>query len=592
MVLKDSIALIAQKYGLECKGLDFQKRIKDTIVEILNQIPKDKKVVIRGAGEHTKELLLLEKCNAEFDAIFDYSVKEKEIKKIAGRERIVYSGKLLPEFGVDVVIISSYSHRKEIRAELEQIKSDFEIIDLYDELQKYGLYVNAPFYRNAEDSYENVTYFRNLYFAERSAENLKNLIVAYLNIYDFINFEKYIQEYIANQFSGYCEMKCAVAEIKKLLLDVRAKLKARKQRDIIVVWNDQVGYQDLHLTSFMYEESKKSLFFENAYTMTPFTVPTFYEMFMGLKSIDDGVYYRTVPVFDHTNSKMLKTVYDGGYEFVYIGDEVDAKLFEKDAAIPNYTYNSSCIRCMELVQKLLDSEKPVCAILHALVETHNPYLSGELNQAKWYEWPWFDGVSEKIALGQMEKSLQYWDRQLAFYMGFMPEQSIQIYMSDHGKRYNCQPIWKEPTTHIICFVTGKDVPSCHYDKMFSIFDFNKLIGCIIQGRYEEEAMCGEYVLMQERDIFNRSAIRFYLENNAQESICAFRAVRTKEELYVKLSSGRSYYYRLPDEETDCLEVADKERIDWLDSLAGSKFEDVEERQAELAFFRRQFETHE
>lgn len=372
MVLKDSIALTAKKYGLEYNGVDFRTRIKDTIVEILNQIPEDKKVVVRGAGEHTRELLLLERCNVEFDAIFDYSVEEKETKRIAGRERMVYSGKLLGEFGADVVIISSYSHRKEIRTELEQLNGDFEIIDLYDKLQERGLYVNAPFYQNAEDSYENVTYFRSCYFAEESAENLKNLIVSYLNIYDFINFEKYAREYIVRQFTGSCEMECAVAEIKNILFDARAKLKARKQRDIIVVWNDQVGYR-FATSPFLYKESKNSLFFENAYTMTPFTVPTFYEMFMGLKSIDDGVYYREIPVFNHSNSEMLKIIDEGGYEFVYIGDEADAKLFEKEAAMPNYTYNSSCVRCMDLLQKLLDSEKPVCAILHALVETHNPY---------------------------------------------------------------------------------------------------------------------------------------------------------------------------------------------------------------------------
>ncbi len=592
MVLKDSIALAARKYGLEYGGVDFQKRIKDALVEILDKIPKEKKVVIRGAGAHTEELLLLENCNIKFDAIFDYAVKEKTIRTIAGKERVIYSGSLLSGFGADVVIISSYSHRKEIRTELEQIKDDFEIIDLYDKLQERGLYVNAPFYRNAEGSYENVIYFRSLYFSERSAENLKNLIVAYLSIYDFINFEKFAREYTVKQFPNYYEMECAVEEIKKILLNARMKLKARRQRDIIVVWNDQVGYHDLPLASFMYRESQKSLFFENAYAMAPFTVPTFYGMFRGLKSIDDGIYYNGVSAFNKTNSEMLKVIDDGGYEFVYIGDEADAKLFEEKAAIPHYTYNSSCVRCMDLVQKLLDSEKPVCAVLHALVETHNPYLSGELDRAKWHEWPWFDGASEEIALEQMKNSLQYWDRQLAFYMGFMPDQSIQIYMSDHGKRYNYQPIWKEPTTHIICFVTGKDVPVRRYNEMFSIFDFNKLIACAIRGRYEEKELCGEYVLLQERDIFNCSAIRFYVENNAEECTCAFRAVRTKEDLYVKLSSGRRYYYRLPDEENDCLEEADQVRIDWLDSLAGSQFADVAECKAELAFFRKQFETHE
>lgn len=592
MVIKDSIAVIAEKYGLLYKGIDFQTKIKDTIVEILNQIPKEKKVVVRGAGEHTRELFMLKNCNIEFENIFDYSVEEREIRMIAERERHIYPVSMLSEFGADIVIISSYTHRKEIRTELEQLKGNFEIIDIYNELQGKGLYVNAPFYRNAGDTYENVIYFRDLYFKEKNAENLKNLIVAYLNIYDFINFVKFTEEYIMHRYSDYQKLECALNEITEILSKVRMKIKARQQRDIIVIWNDQVGYQDLPLASAMYEESKNSLFFENMYTMTPFTVPTFLEMFMKLKPIDDGIYHKAFPVFDRTNSKMLRTIYDGGYEFVYIGDEADAKLFEPEVVMPNYTYNSSCIRCVDLLQKLLDAKKPVCAFLHALVETHNPYLSGELDKAKWYEWPWFDGTLEEIALLQMKKSLQYWDKQLDYYMKFMSDSSIKIYMSDHGKRYNCQPVWKDATAHIICFVTGKNVPVRRCKKMFSIIDFDELIACAIQNKYDREGMYKDYIVMQERDIFNRAAIRFYVEHNAEECICAFRAVRTKEDLYVKLSSGKKYYFKLPDEETNYIEHASKLRLDWLDSLAGSEFEDVSQYEEELAFFRKQFETHE
>ncbi len=592
MVLKDSIALVMEKYGLTYEGGDFQGKIKSTVADILNEVSRGKKVAVRGAGTHTRELLMLEGDSDAFGLIFDYSVEEKETRFIAGKDRMVCPSAALSEFDVDTVLISSYAHRKAMRIELEQLGKGFEIVDLYDELQKRGLYVNAPFYQNSEDSYENVAYFRSLYHADKNARNLKNLIIAYLKIYDFINFEKYAEKYTVKKYSYYKEVGCAVWEIKKILSYARAKLKKRKQRDIIIVWNDQVGYSDLKLAPFLYEESKNSLFFENAYTMTPFTVPTFYEMFMGLKSIDDEVYYRTIPIFNRSNSEMLSTIAESGYEFVYIGDEADARLFEKEEAIPNYTYNSSCVRCMDLLQKLLDSEKPVCAILHALVETHNPYLSGELDRAKWYEWPWFDGMPEEVALKQMEKSLQYWDSQLAYYMDFLSDQSVRIYMSDHGKRYNYQPIWKEPTTHIICFVTGRDVPVCRYNQMFSIYDFNKLIGCAIQNNYKEEEICKEYALMQETDIFNLSAIRYYVENNAEECTFAFRAVRTTKELYVKLSSGKKYYYKLPDEETNCINSADGKRLEWLDSLAGNKFINVRERKELLGFFRKQFETHE
>ncbi len=77
-----------------------------------------------------------------------------------------------------------------------------------------------------------------------------------------------------------------------------------------------------------------------------------------------------------------------------------------------------------------------------------------------------------------------------------------------------------------------------------------------------------------------------------ESSEAFRAVRTEKELYVKLSSGKRYYYLLLDEETDCTRQADKERLAWLDMLAGDKFEDLGKYKKEIENFSKQFDAHE
>ena len=105
----------------------------------------------------------------------------------------------------------------------------------------------------------------------------------------------------------------------------------------------------------------------------------------------------------------------------------------------------------KLASETFGFRKPVCVILHELVETHNPYLSGGLDNSKYYEWPAFGGESEEAAMEQRKKSVLYWDKQLEFYINFMPDRCIKIFMSDHGARYNFQPIYKEATTHIIFF---------------------------------------------------------------------------------------------------------------------------------------------
>ncbi len=49
---------------------------------------------------------------------------------------------------------------------------------------------------------------------------------------------------------------------------------------------------------------------------------------------------------------------------------------------------------------------------------------------------------------------------------------------------------------------------------------------------------------------------------------------------------------LPDEETDCTRQADKERLAWLDMLAGDKFEDLGKYKKEIENFSKQFDAHE
>ncbi len=488
---------------------------------------------------------------------------------------------------IDIIVISSYTHRKKIREELEGYKKDFVILDLYDELKKAGLDVNAPFYRNAADTYENVIFYRNEYFVANNAINLKNLIVAYLEIYDFINFEKFAMEYVASKYQDYQNIQKAIDEIMLLMDCIKREIKKRTYRDIIILWNDQLDYNYLQYTPYMQEESKTSMFFENAYTMTPFTVPTFLEMFQGLICIEDEIYYRPFPAINSSNSKVIEDLELSGYIFLYIGDEADASLFEKKYSVPHYTYNSSCIRCIDLLQKLLDTDKPVCILLHALEETHNPYLSGELDCARDYEWSTFEGVSEEIAMEQRKKSAKYWDKQLEFYMGFMPDGCVKIFMSDHGARYNFQPLYKRTNYSYCIFYYWYRCTS-----MFSIYDFNKVIGCILSKSYNEDEIFSDYILMQGVNIFNSVIISYYLENDAEESSYGFRAIRTENELYVKLSSGKIYYYLLPDEEKNCIVHADKERIKWLDGLVGDRFDGLGEHEKAIEDFRKQFETHE
>ncbi|MDD6070240.1 MAG: hypothetical protein PUC12_05405 [Clostridiales bacterium] len=593
MNIRETINEISNKYNLRICGLTYENKIKQSVRQILNNIPKNKIVGIKGAGEHTSQLLSLSEGAFSPQYIFNKRNKIVESSQIDGKTYTIYPDSYIDKVNLDVMIVSSYAHRREMEQDLKKYSNQFQIIDIYDELLKDGLEVNAPFYRNAEDTYENVLYYRKEYNKNSNATNLKNLIVAYLHICDFINYIKYSKEYIKKGFIDWEIINSAMIEMQNMLDGIKKVVSARKQKDIITIWNDQLGYSELKFAPYMNKASEESLFFENAYTMTPFTVPTFFEMFQGLKSLDDGIYHKQFPVFDSTNSELIEYITKEGYKFVYVGDEADARLFSEEYARGSYTYNSTCIRCVDLLQVLIDEERPVCAILHSLVETHNPYLSGELDSAKWYDWPRFMGDTEETAMKQMKKSLVYWDKQLNYFMNFLSDNAVRIYMSDHGKRFNIQPIYKNDTTHLVFFVLGKDVPSKRLRKMFSIYDYKILLQAIVENRFEEDYLCKDYCLLQETNIFNNATICYYIENGVEECGYAFRAVRTQTELYVKLSSGTQYYYILPDEETNHVcEEKYRHRVKELDKLAGDYFDNPRKYEEELAFFRKKFETHE
>lgn len=113
MDIKKSIKSIKEKYGLSIReGELYESRIKNKIIEVLNNIPDDKTVAIRGAGEHTEELLSLGYYNDKFICIFDYSEQKKETRIIAGKEWEVYPCSAIDRMDIDIIVISSYTHRK------------------------------------------------------------------------------------------------------------------------------------------------------------------------------------------------------------------------------------------------------------------------------------------------------------------------------------------------------------------------------------------------------------------------------------------------------------------------------------------------
>lgn len=102
-----------------------------------------KKVLIRGAGRHTTELvkLLPSEC-----AVLGIVAKEQKMNSIE-KINIYEDLDAFDEKDVDYVIISSYRYAKEMEEELKGTRYEQKIFNMYTELLKKGITLDKEFYQ-------------------------------------------------------------------------------------------------------------------------------------------------------------------------------------------------------------------------------------------------------------------------------------------------------------------------------------------------------------------------------------------------------------------------------------------------------------
>lgn len=113
---------------------------------IIPSMLKEKKVVIRGAGDTTRELLKLWEGKVDIRAVI-----AKENKGI-GQEYDFIEIEEAIRSKYDCIVIASRLYRNEMMAELEVYKDQIEVMDIYGMLYEHNIDTGANFY----DYYVNV----------------------------------------------------------------------------------------------------------------------------------------------------------------------------------------------------------------------------------------------------------------------------------------------------------------------------------------------------------------------------------------------------------------------------------------------------
>jgi len=455
----------------------------------------------------------------------------------------------------EIVVVLFEGYKNEVISSL----SNKNIIDLYQEIRfnynfifMYPIYKYQKFYdytyNTLNDSYKN-------YLLNNDAMTLGELIKQLLYRKDFSSAFLYIDIYIEKKFPNSNYYNLLKNEIQDLLLEIKKTTSERNQKDIIVFWIDQLCYTDLKKCPYLNKIAKNSLFFERAYTITPYTEPTIRYIFLNEKTLDR---YNKICIQSRfkkcEHSRLHKCLKQNGYTIKFLVPDEGKYGWKTDSKYYESNYPSS-LRLWEMLGELVEYETPVFILIDCLRESHEPFWNPFI--IKNIGMQLFKTDYEDVAVNkQQDMSLEYIDHQIKFYSELLcGSNMLKVYMSDHGKWNRITDRrYSDRALHSLLFIIGNNIKNENLKQIFSLNDFYKLINNLIQG--EKVDCLSQEVHVQDTCLFNKDLRKFLSEQNdesVEEILAAFSGVIGTNDKYIKLKNGKEYYYILPDEKTNYIQ---------------------------------------
>lgn len=556
---------IMSKYSKCNINETFCLAIKEKMIEIL-KTAAGKKVLVRGAGRHTEQLLKFLQNNN-----ISISIQALVDNKMAGltwNNIPIIAVENINEYEYDSVIISSYKYRHDMKEDFLNMK-DVQIIDIYDYLHKNNLYINKQYYCYKLGGYEPVIYQIEQYHKNKSSVNLENVIFSTLTIKDFLHGFKYIDEYIQNQYDDG-----SIRQLKNELIDLFRKIynefqKRKNKRDIVSFVLDSVPQKNIEWLPNIYSKIENGMYFTKAYTTCPYTTQSIRSLLNEELHMDNYDFYRENLSLNEGNCELISYLRNCGYEFKYIVVDGVNCFNEQNY---NISEETTCgIIIWKGIKEILISDKPIVCFIHPANETHYPNVSLYSAGKDWDTY----SINDIIRHQQHMESYKYVDQMIAFYEKFMPE-VIKIFMSDHGEHFvSPQFHFAEDKLSTILLIEGPGIKKQKEDSVFSWLEFPKLIKYLISKDDDWlKKMNRKYALFQDIDFYNETWINNAIVRGQAKYGMAFRGLVTNHDKYVLLRDGTEVYYINGDEKHNLINKKEyAERITKLRNIVGNEFLD-------------------
>lgn len=346
---------------------------------------------------------------------------------------------------------------------------------------------------------------------KKKKEYLERLFFLSIDKRNFLLAEEVFHE-LQQDFEDETRYSEAWEEICVLIKYIKTELKKRKYQDIAGIWIDALSYKDMDEIPYLEEikQAGHTLSFSHAYTVTPYTNPTFALMLTGKKRIDDQSYL--IEQIDGSNSEIIALLEDRGYTCRFLGAYWKQISDFYRGETGHHVYAPCSEMLWDMICNLLDSRCPAFIIAHIFSEPHFPYLS--MNQKT---------ISDCKKDMQRIRGKQEVDRQLRYYMDFLGTSVTKLFFSDHGDNSFSTDVF-----HTVLEIQGEKIEGGCVEKIFSYEKFPDLLKQIIlDKKVDLPALVSDYAEIQEVPLYNKDKIKKIIKEKQtlmSQNIWGYRGV--------------------------------------------------------------------
>jgi len=605
--LEEKYNALFVKYGLE-RPLDARK-VNCVIRNSLNCFLQNAKTpAIYCNGGHTQMLMA--------DFMYDlkkvrYLVDNYTLSEGGGGFQIIRDEEL-EEKKIDAVILSTYKFRRDVRQSMKEQHPNIPVLDLYDELEKNGIKMEADYYysnhpyhhyhrinqlqRDIEDVKKRLNTEGKAETCAKGAKNkamldslyglYRQLITKYIHIKDFRTALTKIRE-----FGDVCSVKTerAAEKVEALYHDVRELYELELQGAVAVsednvlmfcldgLRRQDLSEQDMPKMKKILDETAYS--FTNAYSFSTSTYESLIPVYS--ENSDMRTRYYEKNVVDTKDCRFMG-VAEGQNRKVYVYGDIDHYI-EGDTVC--YSDRSQTVT-EKLWNFVLDGcgEEKGLFYIHELYESHftfsNPYTTEPLKSegtAMLFDFlPAKGGGLRADYEAQHKDALRYLDDVLE---PFLERFTCRMVLyADHGNlildkgteiteigdtEYTCSEGW----TRIPLVIRSPEAGVGKNDSLISLMELNSIVvSLLLKQSYLEGFTARPYIKLARSELYNPDFRELYRRIGKEQYLQAFECFRFADGYkLIVFANGYTELYTVRDDHA----VQDNvKKEDYLEKIRG------------------------